>query len=283
MKKFKILTLSIALAISCLISSSSFAQNKQVSIDSYLRDLPKNIDTKKAKPYKMFVTSKWENRQIDGNFMNSLFTTGYFTIGLDSNRVRWNNVLVKRSIGNENTFSDAQSIDCLEGFTYKIPSIDFLKEGFYKNCPAADLDLIRNMIMDPMISYFGFAYFDSLKINVPFKPQLEQGNSIKAEFENYGSDKIANLELIWTGVSKINGVLCAIITYRSHSNLINLKTKDMEVVGQSHWWGNYWISLSDKHLEYMTLYEDAPCKISMQAIPTMFINIHREIVFEHVK
>jgi len=268
MRKNKILYLGIVLT-TCFISTLSFAQNNKVSIEM-------NVS-------KLLCTSKWINRQINGSFMNSFFVTGYLTTELDSNKVCWNNVTVKNAIGNESTFSQPQPIEWLEGFTYKIPATDFLKEDFFKDCPNKDLDLIRNIVMDPMISYFGVAYFDSLKLNTPFIPNFNNGNSISVEFKDWGSHKIANLELTWTGVSNINGVLCALINYRSHSNVINIKTTAMEVTGLSHWWGNFWISLTDKQLEYMTLYEDVPCKISMLVVPDQFINIHREITFQRVK
>jgi hypothetical protein len=282
MRKFKMIHLGIVL-MTYFISQVSFAQGNRTSIDSYLTELPKKIIVKKGNVTKLLCTSKWINRQIDGSFMNGYNVTGYLTTGLDSNKVCWNNVTVQNSNGNEKIFSQPQTIECLEGFTYKIPSTDFLKDGFFKDCPKEDLDLIRNIVMDPMISYFGVAYFDSLKLNTPFLPNLNNGNSVSVEFKDWGSHKIANLELTRTGVSKINGVFCALINYRSHSNVINIKTSAMEVTGLSNWWGNFWVSLTDKQIEYMTLYEDVPCKISMPGIPVQFINIHREITFQRMK
>jgi hypothetical protein len=282
MRKIKIIHLGIAL-MTYFISTVSFAQVNRTSIDSYLTELPQKSIVKKGNVSRLLCTSKWINRQIDGSFMNGYYVTGYLTTGLDSNKVYWNNVTVKNSYGNENNFSQPRAINCLEGFTYKIPTTDFMKEGFFKDCPKEDLDLLRNIVMDPMISYFGVAYLDSLKLNIPFLPNFSDGNSVSVEFKDWGSHKIANLELTRTGVSKINGVLCALINYRSHSNVINIKTSTMEVAGLSHWWGNFWVSVTDRQLEYMTLYEDVPCKILMPGFPDQFINIHREISFQRMR
>ena len=55
----------------------------------------------------------------------------------------------------------------------------------------------------------------------------------------------------------------------------------MTLQGRSHYWGEIWVSLSTKQIEYATLYEDVlgEMKLAGQATPQV-IDVFRSGVFE---
>jgi hypothetical protein len=95
------------------------------------------------------------------------------------------------------------------------------------------------------------------------------------EFEN------KNVELTWIGVSRRNGQQCALVDYNAFFNKLNVKTGALDLTGRSHYWGQIWVSLTTKQIEYATLYEDVlgELKLSTQTAPQI-INVFRKGVFE---
>lgn len=62
--------------------------------------------------------------------------------------------------------------------------------------------------------------------------------------------------LEWVGRSKRNGQDCALIEYRAFFNPLQIAMGGMTIQGRSDFWGEIWVSLSTKQIEYATIYEE---------------------------
>jgi hypothetical protein len=54
--------------------------------------------------------------------------------------------------------------------------------------------------------------------------------------------------------------------YSVMNNPLKVELENMTMTGRSHYWGEVYVSLSDKHIEYVSLYEDVLTDIKMQGI-----------------
>ena len=62
--------------------------------------------------------------------------------------------------------------------------------------------------------------------------------------------------LEWVGRSERNGQECAVIDYRSFFNPLQIAAGGMTMQGRSDFWGEIWVSLATKQIEYATIYEE---------------------------
>ena len=62
--------------------------------------------------------------------------------------------------------------------------------------------------------------------------------------------------LVWLGDSKRNGQDCALIQYQAFFNPLEINSGPMTLKGRSDYWGEIWVSLATKQIEYATLYEN---------------------------
>jgi hypothetical protein len=62
---------------------------------------------------------------------------------------------------------------------------------------------------------------------------------------------------------------------------VTVKTAGFEMIGRSHYWGQIWVSLTTKQIEYATLYEDVLGEMKLGAQPApQVVNVFRKGVFE---
>jgi hypothetical protein len=62
--------------------------------------------------------------------------------------------------------------------------------------------------------------------------------------------------LEWIGRSQRNGQDCALIEYRAFFNPLEIANSGMTLKGRSDYWGQIWVSLATKQIEYATIYEN---------------------------
>lgn len=125
-------------------------------------------------------------------------------------------------------------------------------------------------------------YLDSLKLNVPFYPDFFQNH--QADFEEYVNFNTKKLNITWTGISKINEKECALIYYKSMYNPINADNETMFLDGHSCFWGNIWISLDTRQIEYATMNEDLIYKVKIKSNDyKQQINMQREVKLEKIQ
>jgi hypothetical protein len=97
-----------------------------------------------------------------------------------------------------------------------------------------------------------------------------------------GTFQNRDVVLTWTGRSRRNGTGCALIEYRAFFNPLEIANGAMTLKGRSHYWGEIWVSLSTKQIEYATLYEDVLGELKLGQDPSRTISVFRSGIFEPV-
>jgi hypothetical protein len=99
-----------------------------------------------------------------------------------------------------------------------------------------------------------------------------------------GSFELKDLRLIWTGISRRSGQECAVIDYRAFLNILKMRTPEVRFTAGSQFWGQVWVSLGTKWIEYATIYETVVGELSLEGPEKpRIVNILRTGVFEPVE
>jgi hypothetical protein len=214
-------------------------------------DLPHGTVVKDAGLRTYRFTVDYDTANATGDVVHRLRVTGDYTRGLASGDVEWKNVGEAQADGATAPFPAAQKQDFIEGFRYPAGSPDTLKPDFFKSFPASAV-MERNLIWDTsMMESFGQNFFDQLKLNVPLHISADQDVNMPGVGTFHSRDTV----LEWVGRSQRNGQDCAVIDYRSFFNPLEIATGGVTIQGRSDFWGEIWVSLSTKQIEYATIYE----------------------------
>jgi len=256
-----------------------YSQNNQTSIDSYLKKKTSEIKSK-DKRQEYDVTLKWQNLDaINGNKINCNAVKATYIIGLDNGYVGWKNVSESQINDFQQPVSKGTEMPSFNNFSYKANNTDFLKDDFYKVIPAEQHDLAKWLVSDA-IQMQGLAWyvFDSLSFNKEFRPKLMENYDIK--FENWVSFSSRYQKLIWSGITKFNNEVCAIVKFESLHNPLEMNTPNMKFKGRSLYWGELWISLEDKQVEYATMVEDVIFELNLTGNPQkQLLDLQRDVTF----
>jgi len=150
---------------------------------------------------------------------------------------------------------NTRKLEELEGLNFKILGDNFTILDFYKDCPPAQVELVRTFIQDKVtFEVWGQMYLDSLELNIPFYPVMFQNQ--QANFEKAVNFNTQKLSITWLGYSKINGKDCILVSFKSMYSPF-LVDNDMVIVnGRSCFWGNIWILPDTRQIEYAIMNED---------------------------
>ena len=199
-----------------------------------------------------------------------------------NNSASWKDVnLAQISDMKQNNLNGA-NLPAFNNFTYKVNANDFLKEDFYKDIPVEQRDLAKWLVSDAFQMQGLAAYvFDSLEFNKEFSPKFLEHYDIK--FENWVTFSSRYQGLIWSGISKYNNEICAIVKFESYFNPVKMDNAEMTFKGRSLYWGEIWISLEDKQVEYSKMVEDVVFKLKSAAFPQeQLMDLQREITFSKI-
>jgi hypothetical protein len=196
---------------------------------------------------------------------------------LENDQVTWADVTIAESMVLESDFGEGAPLLYMEGFTY-VPSEKMASSASFPNFPDNSYHA-KNLIWDMMaFEAFAWPYFDSLELNKTYYA-TEMNERLELVEEGYFENK--NIKLLWTGITKMNNKICAVIEYITMDNPLGIKNDMFEIKGRSHYWGTVWVSLEDKHIEHGILYEDVMMEMKMPSHPgPQMINATREIVIE---
>ncbi len=265
-----------------MFSNWTIAKNKQ--IDKYFKINPSDIKSRNSEIQKYDITLKWQNLDaISGNKINCNAVKATYIVGLDNDYVGWNNVSLAQIDDFNQTQYKATDLPAFNDFTYKAMDTAFLSEEFYKNIPVEQRDLAKWLVSDA-VQMQGLAWyvFDSLEFNKVFVPKLLENYDVK--FEDWVTFTNRYQKLIWSGISKYNDEICAIVKFESYYNPIKIENKQMSVKGRALYYGEMWISLEDKQVEYASMVEDDIFKLRSSMYPDeQLIDLQREIVFNKRK
>jgi hypothetical protein len=78
-----------------------------------------------------------------------------------------------------------------------------------------------------------------------------------------GNFQNRDVELTWIGNSQRNGKDCALIAYSAFFNPLDIANAGMTMKARSHYWGQIWVALGTKQIEFATLQEDVLGELKM--------------------
>jgi len=270
--------LTYLLFVFILLTNCSIAPNK--SINKYFKINPNQIKPQNEEIQEYDVTLKWQNLDpISGHKMNCNAIKATYRIGLENDSVEWENVSITQIDDFKQTLHKTTDLPSFNGFKYKAKDTAFLSKNFYKDIPADQQDLAKWLVSDA-VQMQGLAWyvFDSLAFKETFTPKLLENNDLK--FEDWVTFTSRYQKIVWSGISKHNNEICAIVQFESYYNPLKIDNKQMQVKGRSLYYGEMWISLSDKQVEYATMVEDVIMKLKSPVFPDeQLINLQREVVF----
>ena len=229
-------------------------------------DLPHNLAVQDSGPRTYRFTVVYNTASPTGAIVQRQQIAGDYTRGLPGNEVVWHNVTSATASGATAPFSAPVPQAFMEGFRY--PASNFVgtfAPDFFKSFPPSAI-LERNLVWDTgMLEMFGQKNFDKLQLNVP----LHSGPGGDVTMPDVGTFHNSDIVLEWVGRSQRNGQDCALIDYRAFFNPLDLATGGMTLKGRSDYWGEIWVSLATKQIEYATLYEEVSGQMKLPGQDTL--------------
>lgn len=243
----KTLNLFLALMMITFAANRTFSQTVNASV--CLNTLPSiNLDKSQARSY--HIITDYYDFGLSGDFRVKTRIVGDLTCKNDS--VQWKNVYLSHSKSLDSEFSKGKKVDFMENFKYKQGAEMVEPDYFIKNLPEAD-PLGMNLMWDVMgFDVFAYECWDSLKLNTEFR-----ATNVDLEMElAFGTFENKETRITWLGITEINNEICAILKYSVMNNPLHLEHGNFMMKGRSHYWGEVYVSLSDKQIEYVNLTED---------------------------
>jgi hypothetical protein len=264
--------LVVGLALS--VSSGSWAQASAASWT-----LPQGVAVKDAGPRTYRFTVDYQTANPQGAVVHRSRITGEYTRGLLGGEVQWKNVAQAEADGVSGPFGAPQKRDFMEAFRYKNDLGNTMQPDFFKGFPLTAV-FERNLVWDTgMIELFGQGYFEKLKLNEPYHAMTSQD----VKMPDMGTFHNRDVVLEWVGRSYRNGQECALIDYRAFLNPLEVATGGMTLRARSDYWGQIWVSLKTKQIEYGTLYEEVLGEMKLPGQDTpQALSVFRSGVLEPV-
>ena len=229
-----------------------------LSISSVLAQswiLPQGSEVKDQGPRTYRFTIDHTVTDTTGRVVQRQRVSGDYTRGLPGGEAMWSRVTVAQSEGPAEISGPGQKREFMDGFRYRPGPASLgetMKPDFFKNFPPAAA-FERNLVWDTgMIEMFGQDQFEHLTLNTPYR--LLSGQDVN--MPGMGTFHNRDVQLTWIGRSHRNGQDCAVIEYHAFFNPLEIANGGMTLTGRSHYWGEIWVSLSSKQIEYATLQED---------------------------
>lgn len=226
-------------------------------------------------------TVEYSTSNTTGQVIRRQRVSANYTRGLPGGDTVWTNVSQIDSDGPDEPSGSPQKREFMEGFRYHTsPSgaSGSLAPDFFKGFPPTAV-FERNLVWDTqMIELYGQSQFEHLKLNQPYHLVSAQMN-----MPGVGTFRNRDVQLTWMGRSKHNGRDCALMGYSAYFNPLEITNGAMKLQGRSHYWGQIWVALATRQIEYATLYEDVLGELSVtgQDAPQV-VSVFRSGIFEPV-
>jgi hypothetical protein len=260
-------------------STAVFAAGLAAQLLSAQWQLPQGTTVKDNGPRTYRFTVEYNAANAAGQTVHRQRVTGDYTRGLPNGEVEWKNVTHAEAIGPTAAFSTPQKREFMDGFRYRNDADSSLKPDFFKGFPPMAV-AERTLVWDTeMIEHFGQDFFDHLKLNEPYHAITNEDEVMSGVGTFHNRDVV----LSWIGRSQRNGQDCALIRYQAFFNPLDIATGGMTLKGRSDYWGEIWVSLSTKQIEYATLYESVVGEMKLPGQDTaQLMNIFRSGTLEPV-
>lgn len=254
----KTLNLFLALMLMASITHRVLSQTENAS--AYLGSLPA-IELDKSQVRSYYMITDYYDFGLGGDFRVKTRILGDLTCENDS--VKWKDVHVSHSKSFDADFSDKTKVGYMENFKYRQGAEIIPADFFTKNLPEAD-PLAMNLIWDVLaFEVIAYEHWDSLHLNKEFRAM---NMNSKLEIA-YGTFENRDLRITWLGVTEFNNEICAILKYSVMNNPLDLVYGDFAMKGRSHYWGEIYVSLSDKQIEQVNLTEDVLMEVKANDQP----------------
>jgi hypothetical protein len=264
----------IVCAASCLLAQPLRAQSPAPQT----WDLPHATAVKDAGPRSYRFSVIYYTADRVGEIIHRQRLTADYTRGLPNGEVEWRNVTDTQVDGATAPFPATPKRDYMEGFRYQL-NANTMAPDFFKSFPPTAV-MERNLVWDTgMFELFGQNYFDQLKLNQPLHIDSGQDVAMPAIGTFHNSDVV----LEWVGRSQRNGQDCALIDYHAFFNPVSINMGGMTMKARSDYWGQIWVSLATKQIEYATLQEEVNGEIKLPGQDTpQLLDVFRIGTFEPV-
>jgi hypothetical protein len=265
--------------ISGLVLWAAFSLFGQ-SVSAQNWTLPQGTTVKDNGLHTYRFTVDYNTANTKGEMLVRQHLTGEYTRGLPNGEVMWKSVTQSDAIGGATApFAAAQKRDFMEGFRYQNDLGNTMKPDFFKGFPPTAV-FERNLVWDTgMIEMFGQGYFNHLKLNEPYHVVSDQDVNMPGvgTFHNH------DIVLEWIGRSQRNGQDCALIRYEAFFNPVEIVNGGMTLKGRSDYWGQIWVSLATKQIEYGTINESVVGEMKLSGQDTtQVINLFRIGILEPI-
>ncbi|MBI9065440.1 MAG: hypothetical protein JEZ14_25875 [Marinilabiliaceae bacterium] len=256
MKKEIIINLTFCFALSLVT-----AWGQKSVPENHLQNLPNNWSLQINHPISYLVTTTHYDYSMMGPFLNKTQITGQYTRTSEDGTVRWNQVEIAQAHDLEASFDTGLPQPVMEGFSY-VPSEKMMEAANYSDFPQdATGHLFRNLVWDMMgFEFFAWALPDSYPLNLEYRP-VEA--NYKIELAGEGTFENKDIRLTWIGTTQKNNQPCVIIKFSVMNNPLSMHSEHMKLKGRSHYWGNIYVALNSKQIEYAELYEDVIMNLKM--------------------
>jgi hypothetical protein len=241
--------------------------------------LPRGTIVKQNRARTYRFTIDYVNADGKGETLLRQHLSGDYTRGLPDGKVEWNNVTQADAVGAAASFGAPQRREFMSAFRYPNRLADTMRPEFFASFPPMAM-AERNLVWDTaMIEFFGQEFFDHLELNVPF--HVTDAHDVN--IPGIGTFQNRDIVLEWIGRSRRDGEDCAVINYHAFLNPLQLALEGMKMQGRSEYWGQIWVAVASKQIEYGTLYETVVGQLQLagQAQPQV-VNVFRSGVFEPV-
>ncbi len=245
-------------------------------------NLLQGTTVKDSGPRTYRFTVEYNTANTRGEIVRRQRLTGEYTRGLAGGEVVWKNVTQADADGATGPFGAAQKREFMEGFKYVNDLSNTLKPEFFKGFPPTAV-FERNLVWDTgMIEHFGQGFFERLKLNEPEHISQNVSNQ-SVNMPDVGIFQNRDVVLEWIGRSRRNGEDCALIQYQAFFNPLAIANGGMTLKGRSDYWGQIWVSLATKQIEYATLFESVAGEMKLAGQDaTQIINVFRSGALEPV-
>lgn len=239
--------------------------------------LPQGVQVKDSGTRTYRFTVDYNNANSKGEIFQRQRLIGEYTRGLPGGDVIWKNVAQATADGPTAPLGTAQKREFMEGFRYHNDLGSTMDPDFFRGFPPTAV-VERNLVWDTgMIEMFGQNYFAELRLNEPYHIPANGDVNMPGVGVFHNRDMVVE----WVGRSRRNGQDCAVLGYQAFFNPLDIANGGMTLKGRSDYWGQIWVSLSTKQIEYATLYEVVVGEMKLPGQDTtQIINVFRSGTFE---
>lgn len=227
--------------------------------------LPSHLAVIDRGPRTYHFSIDYNNASPTGEIVQRQRVTGDYTRGLPDNQVEWHNVGVATVASPTGNFPSPEKSAFMEGFRYRNDAAGTMAPTFFQSFPATAF-MERNLVWDTvMFESFAQNYFEKLELNVPLHAGAKDED---LHLPDLGTFRNHDIVLEWVGFSQRHGQHCALIIYRAFFNPVNINA-GVTLKARSDYWGELWVSVATKQIEFATLYEEVTGQITLpgQTVP----------------